>query len=506
MSQFQPEFERRTKQRIAKVVTLGFCFIVVPLILVLLAMRPAVADGPKHYTDLQFGPLPEVRVPDYQRFTLKNGLVVYLMEDHELPLVSGSLLVRTGDREEPSSQVGLADITASVLRSGGTQVHPPDQLNQILEQKAAAIEAGIAVNSGSVTFSALSEDLPQVFNLFAEVVQQPAFPQDKIDLTKFQLRGGIARRNDQPGGIASREFRKLIYGSESPYARTVEYATLDRIGQPDIKQFYSRYFTPDRMILGIVGDFNPAMMRQQIEKSFGNWKPSPATSQSTTIAVAQQKQGEVYFANQSSISQSYIQMGHLGGIVKDPDYPALSVMNEVLNGFGGRMFNEVRSRQGLAYSVYAAWSPQFDYPGLLIAGGETKSASTVPFIKATIAEIERIRKAPITSEELQRAKDSVLNSFIFNFQDPAQTLSRLLRYEYFGYPKDYIFQYRQGVEATTIQDVQRVAQTHLQPDRLVTMVVGNQTEINPPLTDLKQPVKTVDITIPAPAKPAIPKV
>lgn len=493
----------KRNHRLGKITTFLCCFMVVPLLLGLLAMRPAVADEPKFYADLKFAPLPEIHVPDYQRFSLRNGLVVYLMEDHELPLVSGTLMVRTGDRDEPAKEVGLADLMATVLRSGGTQHHSADALNQVLEQKAASIEADMATNVATVSFNALSEDLPQITDLFAEVVQQPLFPQDKLDLAKVQMRGGISRRNDQPGAIAAREFRKVIYGSESPYARTAEYATIDPIDRSDLQRFYRQYFTPEHMILGIVGDINATQLRSQLEQAFGNWQPDRYTMTSEIPSATQVNRGGVYIVDQPDASQTSIRLGHLGGVVKDPDYPALSVMNEVLNGFGGRLFNQVRSRQGLAYSVYAAWSPQFDYPGLFVAGGETKSASTVPFVQSVIREIERIRQEPIAPAELKRAKDSVLNSFIFNFQDPAQTLSRLLRYEYFGYPKDYIFQYRKGVEATTIQDVQRVAKTHLQPDQIVTLVVGNRKAMQPPIEALKRPVTVVDVTIAPPAKPTV---
>jgi zinc protease len=175
------------------------------------------------------------------------------------------------------------------------------------------------------------------------------------------------------------------------------------------------------------------------------------------------------------------------------------VMNEVLSGFGGRLFNEVRSRQGLAYSVYGQWSPQFDYPGLFVAGGQTRSDATVAFIKSILSELERIRSTPVSEPELAFAKDSVLNSFIFNFQNPAQTLSRLLRYEYFGYPDDFIFRYQQGVAATTIADIQRVASMYLQPDQLVTLVVGNAAAIQPPLTSLNAgAVTAIDVTIAPP--------
>jgi zinc protease len=172
----------------------------------------------------------------------------------------------------------------------------------------------------------------------------------------------------------------------------------------------------------------------------------------------------------------------------------------VLNGFGGRLFNDLRSRQGLAYSVYGYWSPQYDFAGTFTAGGQTKSETTVPFVRSLLAEIEKVRTTPISEQELNYAKDSILNSFVFNFEDPNQTLSRLMRYEYFGYPEDFIFQYQKAVKATTIEDVRRVAQKYLQPDRLVTLVVGNSQAIQPALSSLGTTVKTVDVTIPQPNK------
>lgn len=489
------------KRQTAKTIALVFCFLVLPFILLLLAVvRPAAAETPKHYTELSFPPLPEIKLPEYSRFQLANGIVVYLMEDHELPLVSGTAYFRTGDRLEPADEVGLAQITGTVMRSGGTQKRSGDEINAFLEQRAASVETGIGETSANASFSALTEDLDEVLGLFAEVIRQPAFPEDKLTLAKTQIRGGIARRNDDPNSIADRELRKLIYGSSSPYARTVEYATLDNISRDDLSRFHQQYFHPNTMLLGLVGDFNSQAMRKRLEGLFGDWQAAPDRSQIKLPDVAQAKQGGVFLVSQPQLTQSSVQMGHLGGQANSPDYPALSVMNEVLNGFGGRLFNEVRSRQGLAYSVYGVWSPQYDYPGLFVAGGQTRSDATVPFIKGVFAELERIRSTPVSESELKYAKDSVLNSFIFNFQDPSQVLSRLLRYEYFGYPDDFIFRYRTGVEATTVADVQRVARTYLKPENIVTLVVGKEADITPPLTSLGPNVKvtTIDITIPPP--------
>ncbi len=480
--------------------SLSVCIV---LVLCLFWVSPVWAIQPLHYTDLKFPPLPDIQLPDYTRYTLANGMVVYLVEDHELPLVDGVALVRAGERWEPDERVGLADVTGDLLRSGGTVQHPVEVLNRLLEERAASIESSIGTTVGRITFSSLSADLPVIFPLFAEVLQTPAFAPDPLELEKTKRRGAIARRNDNPKNIASREFYKLIYGSTSPYARTLEYADLARIQRNDVVQFHQQYFQPNRMLLGVVGDFDTVAMKALIEKVFGSWQPSGAVGQQmnqTLPPVQQATPSGIFVVEQPQLTQSYVLMGHLGGQLDSADYPALDVMNNVMNGFGGRLFNELRSRQALAYSVYAYWRAQFDYPGVYIAGGQTRGEATVPLIQGLKTEIERLQRNRITPQELEYAKDSTLNSFVFNFQSPYQTISRLMRYEYYGYPADFLSRYRRGVEATTIVDIERVARLYLRTDKLVTLVVGNIDKIQPPLDTLAagESIPQLDITIPEP--------
>jgi len=500
MQRYKVKNKRKMALKIQNVKRLVYALVVAFAFLLLTSFNfslAATAEA-KHYTELQLAPLPEIKLPKYERFVLPNGLVVYLMEDHELPLVKGTTLIQTGSRLEPLKKVGLAGFTGAVMRTGGTKKHSPDELNEMLEQRAAEVETSIGEVSGTASFETLSEDLETVFGLFAEVVRSPVFAQEKLDLAKTQVRGGIARRNDDPDDIASREFEKLIYGKASPYARTTEYATVDQVSREDLLKFYQQYFHPNNMILGIVGDFNSKKMRSLIEAQFGDWKRNPKIAKPQLPEVSQANSGGVFFANQPQLTQSSVLMGHLGGRFDNPDYPALNVLNEVLNGFGGRLFNELRSRQGLAYSVYGYWSPRYDYPGMFIAGGQTRSDATVQFVKALQAEIKRIQAQRVTAKELSLAKDSTLNSFVFNFQTPGQTLSRLMQYEYYGYPADFLFRYQKAVAATTAADVQRVAQEYLKPENIVTLVVGNQSAIQPPLTQLATQVTPIDVTIPNP--------
>lgn len=476
--------------------------LIATMLAVVLLRLPVRADNsPKHYTELTFPPLPEIQLPDYTRFQLDNGMTVYLMEDRELPLVGGSAIFKTGSRFEPADKVGLASLTGAVMRTGGTKTHSPDELDLLLEQKAAAVETGIGTTAGSASFNALSEDLEEVFGLFAEVIQEPVFAEEKLEFAKRQFRGSISRRNDDPEDITSREFEKLIYGDKSPYARTVEYETLNNISREDLVGFYQRYFHPENTILGIVGDFETEAMRQLVVEKLGDWQPTAKAEIPPLPTVSQAKKGGVFVVEQPQLTQSYVEMGHLGGDLRNPDYPALSVLNDVLNGFGGRLFNNIRTREGLAYSVYGFWSPSYDYPGVFITGGQTQTPATVPFIKAINEEIDLLQKEPISEAELAYAKESTLNSFIFNFQAPAQTLSRLMRYQYYGYPEDFLFRYREGVEATTVEDVRRVARTYLKPENMVTLVVGNVGAIEPPLSSLGGDVEVtaIDVTIPEPS-------
>lgn len=492
MHRYQAKFKMGKVKRLIYGLVAVFAFVAVTFNFSLTATAAA-----QHYTQLEFAPLPEVNLPKYERFVLQNGLVVYLMEDRELPLVTGTALVRTGSRWEPADKVGLAGFTGAVMRTGGTKKHSPDELNEMLEQRAASVEVSISEAAGSASFESLAEDVDTVLGLFAEVLREPIFAQEKLDLAKTQVKGGIARRNDNPNDIASREFRKLIYGKESPYARITEYSTVDAIAREDLIQFHQKYFHPNNIILGIVGDFDSKKMRSLVQAKLGDWRRNPTFTKPTLPKVSPANTGGVFFVNQPQLTQSSILVGHLGGKFDSPDYAALDVLNGVFNGFGGRLFNEVRSRQGLAYSVYGQWSPRFDYPGMFIAGGQTRSDATVQFVKALQAEIKRVQAQPITADELARAKDSTLNSFVFNFQDPAQTLSRLMRYEYYGYPADFLFRYQKAVAATTTADVQRVAKQYLKPENVVTLVVGNQTAIQPPLTQLAAKVTPIDVTIPS---------
>ncbi|MBE9221405.1 insulinase family protein [Cyanobacterium stanieri LEGE 03274] len=464
----------------------------------IISRNVAIAQPISHYSDLAYPPLGEVELPKYDRLSLDNGMVIYLMEDHRLPLITGNAVLKTGDKFEPTDKIGLATLTGDLLRTGGTTNRSRNEIDTILEQKAASIETSIGTNSGNVTFNTLSYDLEEVFNLFADILRNPAFEETFLDFEKNNLRGSISRRNDNPGNVVRREFRKLIYGDDSPYARTIEYSTLENITREDIINFYQQHIRPENIILGIVGDFEPDKIKNIIAQTLGDWEvDTPAPAQNIPMPTQVASSG-LYLIDQPQLTQSNILLGHLGGELDDPNYPTLTVINGLLNGFGGRLHNQVRSRQGLAYSVYGVWGANYNYPGLFLAGGQTNTDTSGQFIQAINQEIEKLRTERISQEDLDYAKNSILNSFVFQFQSPNQILSRIMTYEYYGYPQDFIFDYQKAVTNTTAQQVFESAQNYLQPDKFVTLVVGNGDEVKDTLAVLNQDIQTLDITIPLP--------
>eukprot|EP00897_Mesotaenium_endlicherianum_P006597 jgi/Mesen1/5966/ME000301S05093 len=465
----------------------------------------------------EFPPLGSLTLPEYEQVTLPNGLRVFLLEDHELGLVGGQLLVRGGGKLEPAEKVGLAGIAGAVQRSGGSVNHPAKDLDAALESMAARIEAGASVSEMSVGFRCLREDLSDVFSLFAEVVRQPGMPEDKLALAKSQVLGGIARRNDNPGGIAGRELPKLLYGPQSVYARTPEAATVTPITRADLVSFHEANFRPDGAVLGIWGDFDSAAARALVESRFGDWAraasssgatsaPGVATIAATSVAssdvAAPTREEEaglafvppaIYLVDRPGLSQGYVRMAELGTTLDDPDAFALDVLNSVLNSFGGRLFDQVRSREGLAYSVYGAWSPSVKHRGAFLAGGETRIESVPQFVTAVRRVLTQLTLEAPTPEELAQAKDAALNTFVFNFADSGSQLSRIMTYELFGIDQDYVFKYKKAIENMTAEQVLRAAQTHLHPDKQPILLVTDVGAVRSSLASLGLPLVDVKI-------------
>ena len=463
--------------------------------LLLLGTGPAAAQ--KNYKELRYPPLRDLTLPKVARSQLSNGLVLYLVEDHSLPKVQGLLLVKAGARFEPADKVGLASLVGQVMRTGGTASRKGEEIDRLLANVGASVETSIGTNSASASLFTLKENLPQVLEILADLVRNPAFPEDKIDLAQVQERSAIARRNDDVSTIATREFFKALYGQESPYARTTEYATVESIGRDDLVAFHRRYFHPDQALLGLWGDFDTAEVKALAERLFGSWPQGEAKLPSLPQLPADWH-ASVNFIQKDDVNQTNLRIGHLGGRLDDPDYYALDVMAEILGGgFSSRLFRRVRSELGLAYACFGTWSPRFDHLGFFLVRCDTKSESTVRAAQEVIKEIRRIAREPVAPDELRTAKEGILNSFVFNFDTTGEIVHRLMTYEYYGYPSDFLQRFKASIEDVTAEDVLRAARKHLQPDKLVILAVGRQQDFDQPLATLGE-VNMVDITIPPP--------
>lgn len=441
-------------------------------------------------------PLRSITLPQVERLNLKNGMQVFLVEDHDYPTIDLRAMIRTGSVYEPADKVGLAAITGTVLRTGGSVRFPGDELDRLLERLGASIESAIAENSGYLSLSVFKEDIDKGLDVMADMLMNPLFPEEKIELAKIEQRSAIARRNDDVGQITRREFEKLIYGPQSPYARHPEYASIDAITREDIVAFHRKFFVPNNLLMAVWGDFSAKQMRRILEKAFAAWKPGQEQV-GPVPAVTYQYDFSVNYVHKPDVNQANIMLGHIGGQLSNPDYPALVVMNEILSL--ERLFKRVRTDEGLAYSVWGRYGADYDHPGVFSCGCQSKSQSAVKAIRLILEEVEKLRTSEVSEEELARAKDSFLNGFVFEFDSKAKIVNRLLTYAYFGYPPDFMESVRKGVEKVTKADVLRVATQYLHPDKVRILVVGKQEDFDEPLSVLG-PVQTVDITIPAPAE------
>ena len=459
----------------------------------------AKAPTPTHadpWTRIPIPPLHPFKPVQPKRIDLPNGLVIFLQEDHELPFIDGSILIRGGSRDEPAAKVGLTTLYGEAWRTSGSASTSGDILDTQLAAKAASIETSGGAASTSLGWSSLKEDFDSVFASATDLLLHPAFKPDKLQLAKRQIDTGIARRNDDPGSIASREASMLLYGPASPYGRHPEYATVDSVSLDDLKAWHDRTVVANGIIIAVSGDFNAAEMEAKLRKVF---EPMP---RGETIAPLQltfpgPKPG-IYFADKEDINQSTVRIVGLGTDRRNPDYYALSVMNEIFSGgFGSRVFQSVRTRLGLAYSVGGAFGAAYDHPGAFYSAAGTKSASTVAATKAILDEIGRLKSVPPTPAEMRSAKDQELNSFIFRYDSREKTLNEQVTLAFYGYPPDFLEKYKDGIEKVTAADVTRVANKYIDVSKLAIVVVGNKSEMTPALSTLG-PVNTLDITIPPP--------
>jgi len=467
----------------------------------LIAVAPLGAQV-QNYKDIKFPPLHKINIEQPKRIQLANGMVIFLLEDHELPLIRGSASIRGGGRDVPAEKTGLGSIYAQSWRQGGTETKTGDQLDDLLEARAARVETSLDEDSSTVSINVLKGDFDTVFPIFVDILQHPAFRQDKIDLAKTRLNTEISRRNDDPMGLANRELARLGYGASSTYARQAEYATVAAVTRDDLVAFHNRFVHPNNIIIGLTGDFDSAAMEKKLRAAFESWPKGPQAPRTAPNDFAPAKAG-LYFIPKDDVTQTNIGIVGPGIVRNNPDYYAVAVMNEVYGGgFSGRLMNDIRSKMGLAYAVGGGIGAGWDRPTLFRTTMGTKGNTTIESVTALRNEINTLVEKPITAEEVAAAKEAILNAFVFQLDSKAKIMSEQTRLEFYGYPANYWQQYVANIEKVTPADVERVAKKYINPNQLAVLVVGKEKDFEKPLASLGE-VHTIDVTIPEPGqKPA----
>jgi len=416
----------------------------------------------------------EFTPPDPERVVLENGMVIYLLEDHELPLVNVTTTLRTGAWLDPAEKIGLAAVTGTVMRTGGGGGLSAEQVDDELEQLAADVNISVGRQSGSALLDVLSKDLKRGLRIFADLIRAPAFEPARVELAKLQAIEGIRRRQDSPGSIVSREFVKQLYGPDHPTARESTIESIRRITRDDVVAFHRKTVHPNGIILGVTGDFQKLDMLKMLHELFGDWQRGDVPElRIPEVPTRAAQQAIVRFIDKET-SQTHLRLGHLSLKENDPDYAALAIANDILGGssFRSRLFNDVRTKRGLAYSVGSRLNTGVHDQGVWLMRAETKLPSTQEVISRFVANLERMRTDPVTDQELAEAKEAYVNSFVFSFPSASSVVNRLIELEYDGLPKDFLQQLRARVVALKKEELLAAAKKHWHPDRLTIVAVG----------------------------------
>ena len=428
----------------------------------LAATAVSEAQQARPWEQIPIPPLHAFHPQQPKRIELKNGIVIFLQEDHELPFISGSVLIPGGSRDVEPAQAGLVDLYGQAWRTSGSEKMNGDAMDEFLEARAAHIETSGDVDSTALAWDSLKGDADQVFALAMDLLFHPRFDAQKLEL-----------------------------------ARQQELATIARVKLADLEEWHDRSLR-GRLIVGISGDFDSEAMEAKVRAAFEGL-PAVTYQPARRDEFAGPRPG-VYFINKPDVNQSNVEIVALGTDRRNPDRATLAVMNDILGGgFASRLFQTVRTELGLAYAVGGGFALPYDHPGTLRVEVITKSASTVDATRASLAEIAGLKRKPFTETELKRAKDDILNSFLFRYDTPGKILRERELLEFYGYPADYLETYKAEVEKVRLQDLTAAAAKYVQPEKLAVLVVGNGAEIKPGLEGLNLgAVMPIDIAIPQP--------
>ena len=446
------------------------------------SLTNVAAAGLANPRSMTFPPL-AYTIPRSERVLLANGTPVYLLQDHELPIVTVAAMIHTGSVYDPAKKSGLAAMTGSVMRDGGTVSLTPHQLDAELEFMASSVESSFGTDSGTVTMTTLTRNLPRTLELFNEVLFRPRFDAQRLEVARRQALEAIRRHNDDPKALADRELVRAIYRGH-PLGQVPTATTIEAITRSDLIAFHQRFVRPDNLIITVSGDFDRNRMLSQLNRTIGSVHPSTPLRLPAVAQVRTTDKAEILYADKD-INQTVIRLGHLGITKDNPDLYAVRVLDFILGGsFTSRLMMEIRTNLGLAYNVGSDFEIGRRFTGTFTAETETRADSTTRVIGLMTGIIARIRTEPVSEQELTLAKDAIINSFLFGFTTPASIVMQQARLEFYGYAPDYLDRYRERIAAVTRADVLRVARNYLHPEAFKLVVVGDAKRFDRPLTSI----------------------
>ncbi len=417
--------------------------------------------------------VPEISftIPAPERWTMDNGIEVYYYHNDELPQVRGVMYFPGGSLSDYSGITGLASAVGDQMREGATTEVAPDDLDRRLDSLAASIETDFGREYGTAGFFSLTEDFDEVFGLYADVIQRPGFDVSRLELWKKLVANSIVRRKDSPDKMAGMAFAEQIYGKGSPFARSVDADSLALITPDRMRQFHRRFVRPDGAKLAISGALSRKQIEAALEKHFGSW-PEGHYVRPSLPKVDYTPQAGIYVLERD-FDQATVLIGHQGPARHTPDQYDISIYNRVFGhgGFGSTLFKEIRSRLGLAYSVYGGISSGV-VRGVFQMSMGTRATQAEKAIKKAI-ELSAETKSELPDEKsFNDAKSAVQRSFVFRFASPDYIARRAVILKLLGYAEDYDQTYLANIEKVSREDVLAVGKKRIRPEDFVVVVVG----------------------------------
>lgn len=465
-----------------------YCFpFLVSLVLMTGGVRSAqAASGPSlpspdklKYVPLQF------TLPQTQRVVLDNGIVLHILENHELPLVNINALVKTGTMYDPQGKAGVAELTAYVMRTGGTKKLSSTETDKQLDSIAASVSIGMSLESAQINFSVLRENLEKGIDLLSQIVMQPALEKDKFELAVQLKKEELRRIKDDPQKLAFREFNKLIYAND-PRGSFSSSKSLANIARNDLVEFYNRFFLPNNIIFAVSGDITREEAVEIFRRYFGEWKAGKIPAYLPPPA-GKSKAG--LYCIDKEIAQSTIVSGQFTTSKTDPDFYSFTVLDFIIGsgGFSSRIFSAVRNNEGLAYSAGSFYRAKPAY-GVFGTYAFTKTSSTMKTLSLINSILEKIKTGTVTAGEAYWAKQSIINGFVFSFDTPEHIAWQQVNLESEKLPADFLINYRNKIEKVSVKDLNDTAVRYLDKTKNSVLILGDSKKFDKPLSAIAQPL------------------